>query len=63
MLKMNNDDTLLEYFFTHSNRYNEEFFPRFRRSIKLVIFVAMYLPGVVFVYIIKFSEITIERLR
>ena len=63
MFKMNNDDILLKYFSTNSNRYDEEFFPRFRRSIKLVIFLAMYLPGEVFVYTIKFSKITIERLR
>ena len=63
MLKMNNDDCLLEYFSTRSFRCDKKFFPRFRRSIKLVIFVAMFLPGKVLVYIIKFSTITIERLK
>ena len=31
--------------------------------MKLIIFIAMFLPGVVFVDIIKFSKIAIERLR
>ena len=61
-LEISNNGPLLGYFSTHSNRYMmKSFSSRFKRNIKLIIFIATFSYGIV--YIFKYSNIITEKFR